>query len=476
MRTSKQTRQHRPSCLRELCLAALAAALLTDQCKAQVPPEAAPYAVFELPSLGGVSSYGWTLDESGNVVGSATLPNRDFHPTLWVDGQRAVDLGTFGGPDGSSRGINNNGWIVGRAKTIDQGTFDFSAFLWRNGEMMNLGNLGGTFAEAYGVNEHNQIVGWSELDDSGDSPRHAFLWEDGVMSELPISGDYQSSEAIAINNSGLIVGQASSYTFDTWRPVIWQDGQIIDLGTLRPDNGGNGVAIDCNEAGDVVGYAKRDFFSDRGVLYHNGHMYALPEQRDCRSSAAWSINNQRQIVGGCEVRSLPGESTGSIWEWGKNVQYLGEMIPPHSNWHIGLAIHNNDAGQITGTGYRLDDPDHTKGYLLTPVHQTMELGEVLPGLAGELNTLTVTGAAPGARVVFLYSRRGGGTAIPGCTLQTNCLQLDRPKLIGSATADAEGHASITAMVPLIARGHGALFQAVVQGECAISQLVVHQFE
>ena len=446
-------------------------------CLAQAPPQDVPYAVFELPALGGPHSLGWGVSESGDVIGAAFLPGNVFHATLWLDGQTAVDLGTLGGETSECRGINSNGWIVGRAQTPDQVFYDDSAFLWRDGEMINLGNLGGDFAEAYGVNDHNQIVGWSALDNSQYPPIHAFLWQDGQMTDLGAPhGNREMSQAIAINNSGLIIGQAVSTEFRTWRPVIWQDGQIIDLGTFRPDNGGDGVAIDCNEAGDVVGYTSRDYFTDRGFLYRNGHMYALPEQRDCLSSAAWSINNQRQIVGGCEVRSLPGESTGSIWERGKNVQYLGEMIPPHSNWHIGLAIHNNDAGQITGTGYRLDDPDHTKGYLLTPVHPTMELGEVLPGLAGELNTLTVTHATPGARVVFLYSRHGGGTAIPGCTLQANCLQLDRPKTIGSAIADANGEATITGNVPVIARNQTILFQAVVQNECAISQLVVHRFE
>jgi len=387
-------------------------------------------------------------------------------------------LGTLGGEDSECRGINANGWIVGRAKTVNQTGFDFSAFLWRDGQMMNLGYLGtGNFAEAYGVNDLNQIVGHSSIDGSPFPRTRAFLWQDGQMTELPRTEDNPDTQAIAINNAGLIVGQAGSFEYTTWRAVIWENDQIIDLGTFRRDNGGQGICIDVNEAGDVVGYADWDDFSVRAFVYHNGRKRPLPEKPHWVNSFAWSINDNRQIVGAARTeRTGIWQDIGCIWEWEKPVEYLGELIPPKSNWFIGLAIHNNDAGQITGTGYRLNDPDHTKGYLLTPVHPTMELGEVLPGLAGELNTLTVTGAAPGARVVFLYSRHGGGTAIPGCTLQTNCLQLDRPKTIGSAIADASGNASITAMVPLVARGRAALFQAAVGNECAISQLVVHRFE
>ncbi len=83
---------------------------------------------------------------------------------------------------------------------------------------------------------------------------------------------------------------------------------------------------------------------------------------------------------------------------------------------------------------------------------------------------------PGARVTFLYSKTGGGTRIPGCDLQQNALQLDSPTVIGAAVADSNGVASITRTVPPVARGQTILFQAVVQGECAISQLVVFRFE
>ena len=43
-------------------------------------------------------------------------------------------------------------------------------------------------------------------------------------------------------------------------------------------------------------------------------------------------------------------------------------------------------------------------------------------------------------------------------------------------ANANGEASITRNVPLIASNQTILFQAVVQNQCAISQLVVWQFE
>ncbi len=461
-----------------LCTGAALTYSISQPCFAQSQPWPPPYAVFELSPLGGEHSQGWDVSERGDVIGGAFLPSNVFHATVWRDGQSPIDLGTLGGELSECRGINSNGWIVGKAQAPGQTGYDNSAFLWRNGQMINLGYLAdGDFSEAYGINDLNQIVGWSSLDTSSFPVYRAFIWQNGVMSELPITGEFRSSEAIAINNAGLIVGQASSWEHG-WRPVVWENGQIIDLGTFRPDNGGVGICIDCNELNDVVGYtAREDYFTYQAFIYRDGVVEPLPEKRRWRNSYAWSINDSREIVGACRVvEQFGNEDIGCIWQWQQPPQYLHDLIPPKSNWFIGSAIHNNDAGQITGTGVRVDNPDYTKGYLLTPVHPTMELSEPSPGLVNADNTLTVTGATPGSRVTFIYSRHGGGTAIPGCTLQTNCLQLDAPKIIGRVTADENGTASVTAFVPRIATGETVLIQAFVRSECAISQLVVHQFE
>ncbi len=435
-----------------------------------------PYAAFELPTLGGPHSQGWTISEWGDVVGGAFLQGNVFHATVWIDGQTPFDLGTLGGDVSECRGINNNGWIVGKAQAPGQFGYDNSAFLWRDGVMENLGNLGGDFAEAYGINDLNQIVGWAALDSSSFPPTHAFLWEDGRMTDLGTLDGSRGSQAIAINNSGLIVGQATSAFYTTWRPVIWREGKIVDLGTFLRDNSGDGVCIDLNEAGDVVGYTSRDIMTNQAFIYRDGEKIALPEKPCWWNSSAWSINDQRQIVGAARISDFPTQDIGVIWEWNRSVRYLASLIPPRSDWFIGLAIGINNAGQITGTGYRLSNPDYTKGYLLTPVRPTMVLHPPSPGLAGGENTITVKQVTPGATVTFMYSRRGGGTNIPDCTLQQNALQLDSPTVIGTAVADSNGVASITRTVPPVARNQTILFQALVQNECAISQLVVHRFE
>ena len=98
------------------------------------------------------------------------------------------------------------------------------------------------------------------------------------MTELPTLEGSGWGQAIAINNAGLIVGHALSLVYGYFRPVIWENGQVIDLGTFVRDNSGDGVCIDVNEAGDVVGYTSRDFFSNQAFIYRNGEKTPLPEK------------------------------------------------------------------------------------------------------------------------------------------------------------------------------------------------------
>ena len=153
---------------------------------------------------------------------------------------------------------------------------------------------------------------------------------------------------------------------------------------------------------------------------------------------------------------------------------LQTLLPRKSGWDIEGADDINDADQIVGLGVH---NGITRGFLLSPVRPTMTVSQPTPGLAGEVNTLTLSNCPPGTRVYLTYATRGGGTIIPGCDIQENALQLKNAKLAGSVVADASGEAEFTFFVPDVARNLGdILIQAVVPGECAVSNLVVEEFE
>jgi len=99
-----------------------------------------------------------------------------------------------------------------------------------------------------------------------------------------------------------------------------------------------------------------------------------------------------------------------------------------------------------------------------------------PGLVGQANTLTVTGAAPGARVTFLAGLNDQISRIPCLTGTTHLkvpighlgINLDR-------VADATGTVQISFFVPPRLSGRTPRLQAVEFENCRESRLVTHFF-
>ncbi|PYN72427.1 MAG: hypothetical protein DMD97_23290 [Candidatus Rokuibacteriota bacterium] len=150
-----------------------------------------------------------------------------------------IDLGTLGGPHSEATAVNANGQIAG-SSNVDDDQFKTHAFSWTPaGGMIDLGVLGDTFdsSEAVAVNDRGQVVGVS----SRAGFWRAFSWTPaGRMVELPALGGTGTTAAVAVNASGQVVG--SSFTTDgNLRPVLWQP--IANLGC-------NATLAGCNLRGD----------------------------------------------------------------------------------------------------------------------------------------------------------------------------------------------------------------------------------
>lgn len=135
------------------------------------------------------------------------------------------------------------------------------------------------------------------------------MWRDGTKSVLPgLAGREPSGDdtsVAAINAQGRIVGSArttepSRYEFHA---VVWENGQIRDLGTLGP---GGSHAHGINDLGQVVGSSDLGPGAPtaptyRAFLHSDGQMIDLNTRIDPASgwvlNAALGINRQGQIVG-----------------------------------------------------------------------------------------------------------------------------------------------------------------------------------
>lgn len=139
-------------------------------------------------------------------------------------------------------GTNDAGDVVGAS--IRSGQNDGTAFLWRNGAMTFLTP---GFSRATDINNNGVIVGSIEQD--GD----AFRYAGGTLTRLGRLAGFSQHYANAINDNGLIVGDAQSGNRTT--AVVWINGQPQNLTTLAAPPLGwellTATAINAN--GDVAG-------------------------------------------------------------------------------------------------------------------------------------------------------------------------------------------------------------------------------
>ena len=214
-------------------------------------------------------------------------------------------------------------------KLIDVGTF--------GGPLSNLndGNDGNNSVTV--VNNRGTLAGWADTPTPDPFPAfcfddncfvsHAFRWHAGVRTDLGALTDGVSSQAAWISASGLIAGVSENGDIDPLisgfpeiRAVLWRNGGITDLGTLR--NGGyESFAAAVNSRGQVVGNALNtvpDDFSmaapgffttqTRAFLWQNGTMQDLGTLGTGTDAMAQFINERGQVVGWSYTSSAPNTS------------------------------------------------------------------------------------------------------------------------------------------------------------------------
>jgi probable HAF family extracellular repeat protein len=262
-----------------------------------------------------------------------------------------TDLGTLGGTFSQAFGVNDKGWVVGFSTT--EGDVGLHAFLWRHVVMTDFGTLGGSdslpYSAAGSINNRGEIVGFSETsiaDPSGENFCGDFLvclplvWRRGVITTLPIPGG-NNGVAVDINGRGEVVGHTDGSQFDpacdpsfTGTPALWEKGRVHELPTIPGDHHGNVDSI--NDTGQASGFTfdcKTGSFHP--VLWQNGRATAITGLEPV------DINNRGEATG------TGGDANGvqHAVVWRNGVTTILETLPDAAESH-GNSI--NDKGQVTG--------------------------------------------------------------------------------------------------------------------------------
>jgi probable HAF family extracellular repeat protein len=350
-------------------------------------------ALSALPGFNGLNSAtGFWVSDSGLTAGISEngidplTGGPALEAVLWGTDNSLTDLGTLGGNESSANAVNNQGQVAGGAlNTIpDPYTSNFNfggatqvhAFRWtRSRGMEDLGTLGGTDSAAFAINARGQIAGWSFTNttvnpSTGLPTLDPFLWENGKMLDLGTLGG-TFGQAWALNNRGQVVGYSNLAGDIGDHAFLWDRTRgMQDLGTLGGNTGGAGAI---NDAGDVVGGDSRADGSGGAFLWSHGVMTDLGTVGTASGSVALGINSRGQIVGTL-FDNNGNESGGFLWEDGGPMVELSTLFTPHSDLQLDHAFQINERGEIAARGTFSNGDTHS--LVLIPCDENH------PGVAG----------------------------------------------------------------------------------------------
>jgi probable HAF family extracellular repeat protein len=251
----------------------------------------------EVAELPAPSTEAVDLDDRGRVL--MRLTSRDA--AVWEDGELTPIT-----PPGDPvvvrvYDLSEAGHVTGGALTD---TPSGRPFIWQDGSFTQLSGAG----EGWRVNRSGQVISWGTF------------WDvDGTATPLDF-------DALDLNDRGQVVGYQTvdaDPVNPVTRAVLWEDGQLTDLGTL---GGKSSRARHINERGQVVGVSQ----TADGVWHHfvwtGGQM--IPLAPSLGDNAADDINDNGQIIGQTR-RGEPGAWINSavLWEVHDDASELARREP-----------------------------------------------------------------------------------------------------------------------------------------------------
>jgi probable HAF family extracellular repeat protein len=369
---------------------------------------------------GGCFSLPNAINSKGMMVGSGDIGVIDPQtglPEIRADFRykgQVINMGTFGGTNSLSNGVNNWGQAIGGAENTDPDPWNFGGivglpsptawhgFLWQNGVLQDLGTLGGPDSFGLTVNEQGQIIGFSFTNSTpnpttGIPTVDPFLWQDGRMTDVgTLGGTFGFGNAV--NNGGQVVGFSDVAGDLTNHAFFWDRGALTDIGTLGGNNSG---ANWINNAGQVVGTADLADGTHHAFIWRKGTMTDLGTIANDPCSDGFYLNALGQAIG------ISTDCNGTIlhtflWENGSMVDLSAQVLPGSGFTDVEPVV-INDRGEIVGNGLLTSGDLHA--VILTPNGNRDEGSEVSI-------TAAASGIASGAARQHLVSLREASVLSP----------------------------------------------------------------
>jgi probable HAF family extracellular repeat protein len=355
---------HRSAPLALTSIIALAAISPSMKAQTVTPPQEA-YTLTDLGTLpGGLSSYGFAINISGDVAGNSFANSGVEHAVLFKEGH-AIDLGLVPGANSSvAYGINGYDEVTGALQFPESDTFGaylFHTFLYNAGNLKDLGTAPGyDSSSGTAINDSGQIAGGSPLNGS-EADNTVYLDNAGRIMNII---DFYTNRNLAANNINAS-GQIAGYTTGLHAAILIEGSiQLLDL-QIPPSFPSQASAI--NDSGQATGWLYYPDNKEHAFFYSNGEgtdIGTLPPPYQYTSYGN-SINASGQIVGDSLSVGAEPDTKPFLYTPGEGMISLQSLVPVSSRWLLTDATAINDKGQITGAALNPQGVQHA--YLLSPV-------------------------------------------------------------------------------------------------------------
>ncbi|MBX3486213.1 PEPxxWA-CTERM sorting domain-containing protein [Phenylobacterium sp.] len=324
----------------------------------------------------------WRDINNANVAVGSTFYDSYFGvpqvltATVWKDGIATDFSASFGSgyAQAMATGINDLGVITGftggsqpGGPVLPSGAFNYSG----SGLLQEADFLGavqpGEFAQPAAINNHNVVVGASGV------TAVAFATApDGEITPLSGLGTLGGprSSANAINDAGLVVGQADTSVYMSGQPLnraFAYDGAMHDLGTLSSYENANSAAMGVNQSGAIVGFSDADFGRRAFLHTGTGPLQASDDLGTLGGSQSYGfgINDLGHVVGSSSY-DLTGRQHAFLYRDGAMIDLnsLVDLPAEFAGWELLSADGINNNGWIIGT--MTFGGNMTFGFVLAP--------------------------------------------------------------------------------------------------------------
>lgn len=187
------------------------------------------------------------VSDDGTVAGTMAA-GLETHAFVWTRAGGLVDL-SFEEQGSTAAALAPDGSVLVNA--VDRASLRVGTGLVPLG--IPNGATRATIVEALDIGESAHVVGTVRFDPTVDASRAFLRSPTGGYQLLPTPGGTRS-RAVAVSDDGrFAVGSATLPGSDAMRPMLWQDGELVQLPVLARPGVAWGVALDVNTRGVIVG-------------------------------------------------------------------------------------------------------------------------------------------------------------------------------------------------------------------------------